>query len=214
MDENKQCHINLWEEKSKSNSLWNQDGYFSPMDAAIVGRNHMDADPIFASKWTYHVSITRKQIKLLNQSLFTILHGPIIKWKNGVLYLLLSKSWRGPARKVELQIDGFMFVEWSWNENNQIKLNDSKVRDRVKYFAIQSKCVFYIPEVPQALSMSLCRKVKFLPHILGHSSARYLSMSLALFRWPKAATLLFSTCWTKTCKYTCKDVLLLDSNSK
>lgn len=36
--------------------------------------------------------------------------------------------------------------------------------------------------------MSLCRKVKFLPHNLGHSSARYLSMSLTLFRWSKAST--------------------------
>lgn len=42
--------------------------------------------------------------------------------------------------------------------------------------------------MPQIISMSLCRKIKFLPHILGHSSARYLSMSLTLFRWSKAST--------------------------
>lgn len=112
------------------------------MDAAIVGRNHMDADSLFASKWTYTVSRTRKQTELQNQSLLTILHGPIIKWKHGVIFLLLSKSWRAPARKDEMHIDDFMFVEWSWNEKHQLKLNDRKVWNRVKYFAIQSKYYF------------------------------------------------------------------------
>lgn len=42
--------------------------------------------------------------------------------------------------------------------------------------------------MPQIISMSLCWKIKFLPHILGHSSARYLSMSLTLFRSSKAST--------------------------
>lgn len=40
----------------------------------------------------------------------------------------------------------------------------------------------------QIIFTFLCRKIKFLPHILGHSSARYLSMSLTLFRWSKAST--------------------------
>lgn len=57
----------------------------------------------------------------------------------------------------------------------------------IKILVILVMC-FQIPEMLQIISVFLCRKIKFLLHILDHRSARYLSMSLTLLRWSKAST--------------------------